>query len=97
MVVLGTARPATACLTCHCDSWCDAKLNRPICSRLSWHKSELIGGKREEKGALNLWLGKKGMAPNENLLNHRPEMVQSINKGVMERESRLVFSRGQTG
>lgn len=96
MVVLGTARPATACLTCHCDSWCDAKLNCPICSRLSWHKSELIGGKREEKGALNLWLG-KAWHPTKNLLNHSPEMVQSINKGVMERESGLVFSRGQTG
>lgn len=50
MVALGTARPATACLTRRCGSWCDARLNRSVCLRPAWHWSELVGDERNEKG-----------------------------------------------
>lgn len=58
MSVLSMPRPMTACLTCHCVGWCDAMLNRPICSRLGWHKGKLIGVKHEEKGSgPGVWQG----------------------------------------
>ncbi len=70
MAVLGMPRPVTACLTCHCVGWCDAMLNQPICSRPSWHKGELIGGRHVEKGiGPGVW---RGMA-SKNLLNYCPQ------------------------
>ncbi|KAA8582802.1 hypothetical protein FQN60_006473, partial [Etheostoma spectabile] len=50
VAVLAMPRPVTACLTCYCVGWCDAMLNQPICSRPSWHRGQLIGGRHEEKG-----------------------------------------------
>lgn len=59
-LVLAMAGPANACLTCHCVDWCDAMLNRPICSRPSWHRRELVQRRpwRERNGAMHLVLSK---------------------------------------
>lgn len=84
MAVLGTTRPVTACLTCHCVGWCDAMLNQPICSRLSWHRGELIGGRREEKGHWTCDLARHGIQKIS--WTTALKTVQSINKSVMECE-----------